>query len=387
MQRSWESLKEDASGRLKDSSSEQASRLKDSSSRGREGAIRRGMIRYVYLLVDCSEAMEISDSDFRPTRGAAASEVLSQWLSDFFAENPLSQVGVIAIRGGQAEKLTDLSGNKRSHVDAVGRVGSSCSGSGRGGEASLQNALELAIGLLRDIPEYGHRECVVLFGSLATKDPGDVFSTIDKAQRHCIHTSVVGLAAEVQILKALADATGGSFRVATGVEHLRRLMMTFIVPPPTARGTAASLRAEMVEMGFPRREQSATPLLGYQGSALVPLSTAFVCPRCATRAAEVPSICAVCTLPLVSAPHLAQSYHHLFPLPPFEVVCLPAEAVARSSRVAHECAGCGCRGERSSDEGEWYSCPDCKQTYCIECEGFLHEALHNCPGCIDRGGP
>ena len=34
---------------------------------------------------------------------------------------------------------------------------------------------------------------------------------------------------------------------------------------------------------------------------------------------ELPSQCNVCKLTLVSSPHLARSYHHLFPVPPFTV--------------------------------------------------------------------
>lgn len=26
-------------------------------------------------------------------------------------------------------------------------------------------------------------------------------------------------------------------------------------------------------------------------------------------------------------------------------------------------------------------CPDCRQLYCFECDVYIHEQLHNCPGC------
>jgi hypothetical protein len=42
----------------------------------------------------------------------------------------------------------------------------------------LQNLLELAETSLRAIPHYGSREVVVLFGSLSTTDPGDIFETL-----------------------------------------------------------------------------------------------------------------------------------------------------------------------------------------------------------------
>ena len=36
--------------------------------------------------------------------------------------------------------------------------------------------------------------------------------------------------------------------------------------------------------------------------------------------AELPASCHVCGLTLVSSPHLARSYHHLFPVQPFREV-------------------------------------------------------------------
>ncbi len=38
------------------------------------------------------------------------------------------------------------------------------------------------------------------------------------------------------------------------------------------------------------------------------------------RVLELPTACHVCGLTLVSSPHLARSYHHLFPVRPFQEV-------------------------------------------------------------------
>lgn len=27
------------------------------------------------------------------------------------------------------------------------------------------------------------------------------------------------------------------------------------------------------------------------------------------------------------------------------------------------------------------SCPKCKQYFCLDCDIYIHESLHNCPGC------
>ena len=45
--------------------------------------------------------------------------------------------------------------------------------------------------------------------------------------------------------------------------------------------------------------------------------TGYICPRCRAKASDLPTDCAVCGLKLVLAPHLARSFHHLFPVPPF----------------------------------------------------------------------
>lgn len=31
-----------------------------------------------------------------------------------------------------------------------------------------------------------------------------------------------------------------------------------------------------------------------------------------------------------------------------------------------------------------YSCPLCKESFCIDCDLFIHETLHNCPGCTSH---
>ena len=44
--------------------------------------------------------------------------------------------------------------------------------------------------------------------------------------------------------------------------------------------------------------------------------------QCQSKYCELPVECKACGLTLVSAPHLARSYHHLFPLPAFNEVII-----------------------------------------------------------------
>lgn len=46
-------------------------------------------------------------------------QLLEKFVEEFFDQNPLSQLGVIAIKNKRAEKITELSGNIRKHIKAV----------------------------------------------------------------------------------------------------------------------------------------------------------------------------------------------------------------------------------------------------------------------------
>ena len=44
----------------------------------------------------------------------------------------------------------------------------------------------------------------------------------------------------------------------------------------------------------------------------------YLCPQCLSKHCELPVECRACGLTLVSAPHLARSYHYLFPIKHFK---------------------------------------------------------------------
>ncbi len=48
-------------------------------------------------------------ADMRPLRAAVMSGVLQQFVRAFFDENPLSQLGLVLLRNGVAERLSELS--------------------------------------------------------------------------------------------------------------------------------------------------------------------------------------------------------------------------------------------------------------------------------------
>lgn len=165
----------------------------------------------------------------------------------------------------------------------------------------------------------------------------------------------------------------------------------------------------------------------------------YTCPRCQVRVCALPVGCPSCGLTLVLSTHLARSYHHLFPLPNFVAV----EWDRALDRGMRKCAGClhpfpdpppdvladwrdrgpaeedgakdrdgerggeggpdkmdtdGTDGTEGSDrndatpaaspvklvasESSRYECLSCKSHFCVDCDLFCHQTLHNCPGCL-----
>lgn len=139
---------------------------------------------------------------------AVVAKLVEAFIREFFDQNPLSQLGLVSVKDGVAQCLTELGGSPESHVKAL-MCKLECSG-----DSSLQNALDVVHDYLKQIPSYGHREVLVLYSALSTCDPGDIMETIQKCKNSKIRCSVIGLSAELFICKHLCQETGGSYSVA-----------------------------------------------------------------------------------------------------------------------------------------------------------------------------
>ncbi|KMS65361.1 hypothetical protein BVRB_036770, partial [Beta vulgaris subsp. vulgaris] len=213
---------------------------------------------------------------------------------------------IITSHGKKAHLLTDLSGNPLSQI----RILEAQVDIHTEGEFSLQNSLEMARASLHGVPEYGHREVLVVMSALSSCDPGDVYATIAAMRADNIRCSVVTLSAEMFVCRRLAQMTLGSYSVSAGPGAISALFSAHVAPPIVPGSTVK--RRRWVYMGFPMQCSYNYPTLcqchnrfSYEG---------YLCPRCKSRCCELPTQCSVCNLTLVSSPHLARSYHHLFPL-------------------------------------------------------------------------
>lgn len=100
--------------------------------------LQRGIIRHLILVLDLSSAM--AEKDLRPTRYLLTLRYAQEFVTEFFEQNPISQLGVIGMRDGLAVRVSDMSGNPNDHIAAILALREK----EPKGHPSLQNALDMA---------------------------------------------------------------------------------------------------------------------------------------------------------------------------------------------------------------------------------------------------
>lgn len=338
-----------------------------------DAPVRRGILRHLLLILDFGESA--ADPDMPPSRARCMASTAVQFMIECSRQNPLCQIGVLVMRDGLVERRLGLTTmNTDSSTKTPTLLPEWLKDVEARGETSLQNALSVAHGLLLHVPAHGTREVIILQSSLSSCDPSDIFGTIEQLRRDRIRVSIVSVSAQVRVSERIAKETGGTYAVALDPDHFKALLFEeHIRPPPITSTTGSSGQAApptsyLVPMGFPKS-------LGLRDHNLcacharVHEAGGFECPQCKGKVCQIPIDCPQCGLTLISAPHLARTYHHLFPLGPFS-----EESPSSSS----ECVGCASKLVDSSA----YVCQSCHSPFCYECNLFIHQTLHTCPQCI-----
>eukprot|EP00004_Rigifila_ramosa_P011979 TRINITY_DN2571_c5_g1_i1.p1 TRINITY_DN2571_c5_g1~~TRINITY_DN2571_c5_g1_i1.p1 ORF type:complete len:435 (-),score=94.20 TRINITY_DN2571_c5_g1_i1:23-1177(-) len=371
--------------------------------------LRRGMLRHMFVVFDNSASIQLTD--LHPSRLKVAVAMLETFINEFFDQNPISQLGIITTQKEDAKKLTDLSGLPKVHISALSKLDKS------EGQPSLNKALSLALSLLehvptygsreiliilsslhkhthihihththtlslslslthththRHVPTYGSREIVIILSSLCSCDVGDINSTILSLKSHGIPCNVVSMSGELYICKKMCDMTGGSHSVSMNETHLKQVLLQHTLPPVVlSHHTPAAL----IKIGFPEKISDAIPMLCACHSEFQ--TRGYRCAQCGWRVCDIPTDCNVCALTLVSSPHLARSYRHLFPAPLF----LPTD-----THMSDRCFGCGVSVVATSHSiatstQTQFVCQKCTRVFCSSCDSLIHESLHTCPGC------
>ena len=382
------------------------------------------------------------EKDLRPTRYLLTIRYVIEFITEFFEQNPISQLGIIGMRDGLAIRISDISGNPNDHISRLQKLRQEESK----GQPSLQNALDMARGALYHAPTHTTREVLLIFGSLLSSDPGDIHSTITALVRSHITCTIIGLAAQVAICRTIVDRTNPSlspsqtYNVALNEQHYRELLMRTTTPPTTGQANSkatdgSGTNSTLLMMGFPSRIVSPEPTLCACHSK--PTRGGYLCSRCSSKVCALPTSCPACGLTLILSTHLARSYHHLFPLQNWVEVSW-TRALGSEGKGQDACFGCqtlfpiktppvrdgarhlnmnlssnnkvGHRNDRVSlgdrpskstkgtdlvtkasnkdgvSESGRYACETCGRFFCIDCDVFAHEVVHNCPGCQSREG-
>lgn len=246
-------------------------------------------------------------------------------------------------------------------------------------------------------PSHGTREVLVVYGALMSSDPGDIHETITALIKDKIRVSVVGISAQVAICAELCTKTNAgdesSYSIALHEQHLRTLLLDVTTPPVTR--TKEQNNASLLMMGFPSRTMATGETINYCACHNRPTREGYECTRCGSRVCRLPAECPGCGLTLILSTHLARSYHHLFPLRNW--VDVPWSQ-ARKSKACYACQtpfpdppdpkGKGKGKEKDGkavskglSESSRYACEVCGNHFCIDCDIYAHEVLHNCPGC------
>ena len=219
------------------------------------------------------------------------------------------------------------------------------------------------------MPSHTSREVLILFGTLTTCDPSDIHQTISSLSSHSIRCSVIGLTAEIRVCRTLAKQTKGVYDVVLDESHYKELVYQHVDPPASTLTESSLMR-----MGFPtyvnEGQTEASMCVCHLNNNTNFSTSGYFCPQCNSKYCELPVECQVCGLTLVSPAHLARSYHHLFPVDMFKEFTPESETTVL-------CLSCNLRIEDKYGA----QCQRCSNVFCIDCDLFIHETLHLCPGC------
>jgi transcription initiation factor TFIIH subunit 2 len=121
-------------------------------------SVRRGLIRYLVVAVDSSDSS--GEKDFKPCRLEAVKINLKKFISEYFDQNPISQLSLTITRDRGSERISELSGNPKNHLHKLEGIKLV----EKGGFASLQKTISLALRILKHIPGiYYYYYIIIIF--------------------------------------------------------------------------------------------------------------------------------------------------------------------------------------------------------------------------------
>ena len=340
-------------------------------------SIKRGLLRSMVIVLDLS-TNGLEARSFGQNRLNLIQDQMIVFVSDFFVQNPLSQIAILGTYDSSCSILSNLSSDVNAHIEVIKNLSST----DHKGEPSIQSSLAIATSIL-GVEGYGGlanidstKEILFVYGALTTCDEDPIFKTLAKVKKSQIRVSIIGLAAKVFVFERIAEETNGDYFVPVSLEHLEDILHSFVIPPEQLKNQKPCL----LPFGFAAIAESKMPafdLFKFLDNAPtidnppdVPKYGGYICPRCGSRVFTIPCYCPVCKDFLISPAYLKRTVIHLSPIPPFTVEP-PQSGLA--------CLGCN---KLLTEEAR--VCPLCNKCFCENCDKFIHETLQSCPGCISQ---
>lgn len=299
---------------------------------------RKSIIRHLLLCIDTSSSIE--KQDYIPTIRNVFSDVLSEFTESFKNTNPLSLVSFMTCRDVFEKYSHEFNPNY-----LLGTIGSE--------DFSLLNCLKSGIEILKN-SSY-NKEMLILTASIGTKDSETYDQVISDIRKYNIKVNIISICGEVTLFKKISDILNGRFVVPINSNYFNIDVMRFIEPLESVESTNY-----LVKLGFPRL----TDHSGLCNCHIKFETNLYECPSCKAFVCSLPCQCPVCEMQLASPLNISKSQYFMYPLKPFE-------SVSTGSCIK-------CKKNASS------RCTECGNTFCNDCDIFLHNELCFCIYCDDQ---
>ncbi|ANQ09543.1 Ssl1-like protein [Plasmodium coatneyi] len=358
VERSWNLLVEN-NGILQHVSQENVEeKSKQKYKRNQVCALRKGIFRHIIILFDMSGSMK--ERDFKPDRINVVLECVENFLKNFFFKNPVGNVGVVALKNSAAKLIQPLTSNMGDIMNALVKERST----GLQGSPSLQQGLEIAYDLLADIPLYGTKEILILYGSIRTCDKKNILNIVNQIVKNKIHVNCVSIAPEMHILKHICEETNGLYKICMTKNTLMNEMNNITETPLWMIG----MEPQLIHICFPTKKKITTQIMCSCHNHLN--TDTYICNFCNSYTCKIPSKCKVCGMHLISMHDLSHITNNLQGSPPFV-------EIKNEKDGPRVCASCN-----NPLYDKVSQCSMCKSIFCLGCDLYIHEDLNQCPFCL-----
>ncbi|ETB61389.1 hypothetical protein, variant [Plasmodium yoelii 17X] len=303
----------------------------------------------------------MKERDFKPNRITVILECVEIFLKNFFFKNPVGHVGVVALKNSSAKLIQQLTSNIDDVLNSLVKEQKE----GLNGSPSLQEGLEIAHNLLMDMPLYGTKEILIMYGSIRTCDKKNILKYLDLLIKNNMYVNCISIAPEMHILKHICEKTNGIYKICTSKNILINEINQVAETPLWMHG----MEPQLIHICFPVKKKINTQIVCSCHNILN--TDTYICNFCNSYTCKIPSKCKICGIHLISMHDLSHITNNLQASPLF------VEIKNEQNYYTH-CSSCN---QQLYDKVS--QCTKCKNIFCLECDVFIHEDLNQCPFCLN----